>query len=64
VKSAQDRFAELMALLEDLHGLSVEGRHPDLAEEISQVLCANLAAGLARGRRQIVAIQRLHWAVA
>ena len=62
--SAQERFADLTALLEDLHGLAVEGQHPDLTEEISRALCASLTAGLTRGKRQIIAIQRLRWELA
>jgi len=64
VRSAQKRFADLTALLEDLHGLAVEGQHADLTEDISNALCASLTAGLARGRRQLVVIQRLRWAKA
>ncbi|MEV4935721.1 hypothetical protein [Sphingobium sp. LSP13-1-1.1] len=61
MKSAQERFADLTALLEDLHGLAVEGRQPDLSEDISKALCAHLATGLTRGKRQIASIQRLPW---
>ena len=59
--SPQEHFADLTALLEDLHGLAVEGQHPDLSEDISQTLCANLTLGLARGRRLVSAISRLPW---
>lgn len=64
MKSAQERFADLTALLEDLHGLAVEGRQPDLPEEVGRALCASLMAGLARGKRHIAAIQRLRWEIA
>jgi hypothetical protein len=59
MKSAQERFADLTALLEDLHGLAVEGRHPDLTEDIANALCGSLAVGLARGKRQVAIIRRL-----
>ena len=59
MKSAQERFADLTALLEDLHGLAVEGQHHDLTEEIGKVLCASITAGLARGKRQVADIRRL-----
>lgn len=62
MKSAQERFADLTALLEDLHGLAVEGQHPDLSEDISNTLCASLTLGLARGRRLVSVISRLPWA--
>lgn len=62
MKSAQERFADLMAVLEDLHGLAVEGQHPDLSEDMSDTLCINLALGLARGRRLVSAISRVPWA--
>lgn len=64
MKSAQERFADLTALLEDLHGLAVEGRHPDLTEDLAKVLRVGLAAGLARGKRQIATVQQLRWVVA
>ena len=64
MKSVQERFADLMALLEDLHGLAVEGRYPDLTEDIANALCVSLAVGLARGKQQIAVIQRLRWAAA
>lgn len=62
--SAQERFADLTALLEDLHGLAVEGRRPDLTEDIANALCVSLAVGLARGKHQIATIRRLRWGVA
>ena len=59
--SAQEGFADLTALLEDLHGLAVEGQHPDLTESHANVLCANLTLGSARTRRVVSAISRLPW---
>lgn len=64
MKSAQERFADMTALLEDLHGLTVEGQHPDLTEDIANALCTNLALGLARGKRQVDDIRRLPWRAA
>lgn len=57
--SPKDHFADLTALLEDLHGLAVEGQHPDLCEDISKTLCANLRLGLARSGRLVSSISRL-----
>ena len=58
MKSAQKRFADLRAILEDLHGLAVEGVHPDLTQEDAIALCASLIAGLKRGKRRAEAISR------
>ena len=52
MKSAQERFADLRAMLEDLHGLAVEGVHPDLTQEVAMALCASLIAGLKRDKRR------------
>ncbi|MAM40709.1 MAG: hypothetical protein CL949_19890 [Erythrobacter sp.] len=62
--SPQEHFADLTALLEDLHGLAVEGQHPDLTEDISKALSVSLTAGLTQGKRQIAAIRKLPWSVA
>lgn len=64
MKSAQERFADLRAILEDLHGLAVEGVHPDLTQEVAMALCASLIAGLKRGKRRAEAISRQQWTVA
>lgn len=64
MKSAQERFADLRAILEDLHGLAVEGGHPDLSQEVTMALCANLITGLTRSKRRVKAISRQQRTVA
>ena len=53
----QDRFAELTVLLEDLHGVAIEGQHPDMSDDIAKALCASLALGLTQVKRHIAEIR-------
>lgn len=41
-------FAEMTATLEDLHGVAVEGQHPDLSRDEGRILIVNLREGIVR----------------
>ena len=57
-KSTRRLFADATALIEDMHGLAVEGQGRDVPPEMKQVLCRNLRAGARRLTRIIVLIDR------
>jgi hypothetical protein len=52
-KSMRHLFADATALLEDLHGLAVEGRAADVPAEMHRALCRDIRAGLKRLTRLI-----------
>lgn len=40
MRSAQEGFADITCLLEDMHGLAIEGQHRSLTMDHALVLCA------------------------
>jgi hypothetical protein len=54
VKTPQHLFADLTALLEDIHGAAVEGQHPDISADMQRALIACVRSGF----RQAGAILR------
>ena len=48
MKSAQHLFADITAMLEDLHGLAVEGQAADTPELVHRVLAGDIGAGIGR----------------
>lgn len=54
--SARHLFAELAAALEDLHGLAIEGQHPDHTPDIREAVLASVRQGLRRTQRIVIGI--------
>lgn len=48
MKSVRHLFADATALLEDLHGLAVEGQAHGLSPDIARVLVHDLRSGIER----------------
>jgi hypothetical protein len=55
-KSVTRLFAEVTALLEDLHGVAVEGQRRDNPAEVQLALASSLRAGLVRIDRVLIDI--------
>lgn len=49
-------FAEATALLEDLHGLTVEGQGTEVPSEVQHALCRDMQAGIRRMARLVALI--------
>lgn len=58
MKSPTHLFADLTALLEDLHGLTVEGQRPTIPDEELLVIVGDLFAGIAKMRRKTAKLAR------
>lgn len=49
-------FADLTIVLEDLHGLAVEGQHPDHTPDIQEAVLVSVRQGIRRAHRIVTAI--------
>jgi hypothetical protein len=58
MKSPPRLFADITAILENLHGLAVEGQDGSLHDNVRRVLVADLASGVARLQRKLAKIGR------
>ena len=58
MKSPQRIFADLTALLEDLHSIAVDGQAPDGTPTLQRLQAHEAEAGLARGCRLLVVLRR------
>lgn len=58
MKSPSNLFADVTAILEDLHGLAVEGQSVNLHDHARRVLVADLTTGIARLQRKLAKIGR------
>ncbi len=61
MRSSQEGFADITSLLEDMHGLAIEGQHRSLTKDHALVPFANLADGLAQAGRIVETIIQLRW---
>lgn len=57
MKTVQHLFADLTALIEDLHGIAVEGQAPDASADMRSVLATSISTGLAHAGGIVVAIR-------
>ncbi|MCW3837081.1 hypothetical protein ACFQ1E_13020 [Sphingomonas canadensis] len=55
-KSVPHLFADVTALLEDLHGVAVEGQRRDNPPEVQLALAASLRPGIVRLDKALIAI--------
>ena len=58
MKSPGHLFADTTALLEDLHGVAVEGQHPDITPDMHAALASHLRLGCRRLERILVDVAR------
>ena len=49
-------FADLTAVLEDIHGLAVEGQHPDHSPDIQGVILTSVRYAMRRSQRIVLDI--------
>lgn len=57
MKTVQHLFADLTVLVEDLHGIAVEGQAPDVSADMHTVLATSIGAGLADAARVVATIR-------
>jgi hypothetical protein len=56
MKDLHDLFADLTTLLEDIHGVAVEGQRAGLSPDVHEVLLAAIRQELRRAHRLILDI--------
>ena len=59
MKSVSRRFADLTAVLEDMHGIAVEGQAKDLTPDMQGALLTALRSSLADLQRSLTGIALL-----
>lgn len=58
MKSSAHLFADLTALLEDIHGVAVEGQSTHASDDMRQLWAASIRRSLCDARRLVSAISR------
>jgi len=56
MKSVSQKFADVTAVLEDMHGIAVEGQAKDLTPDMQAALLMSLRSSLADLRRLVTGI--------